>query len=544
MKLVRPMNMPRRAFLGTALTIPAAAPFMGEGGRQGSAANAVSVFDFIPKPLQAGIVARTVDRSLPRAKALTSYIQTAIDAAAAKRQRLIVPAGLYNIAPTGLFAAESGPCQRCFAIRSHMNIDAEAGASFRLADGVSTDRSVVLMCMFGTNETLRNVRWRGLEMDMNGANNQISPKRRTASLPHNGFSLVNQAQIYVSGTPAPTAAARIHDAAVESCRFINSPGVSCIVMGQSNVVGSGLGTGWVVQNCVFYNNGFDTVDHSTIYGWAENVTVTNNVFSNPAPFEITGGLVAYEVHGANTTFAHNRVNNYYQGMWIDGNGTREVSNIRVIDNVFDRISAFGIMFFGQSSGATSVRHCLIEGNTIVIDDTDVGAVDLKYGIGTAAKYSIVDVNVQDNTVRGVGTTTGKVGIAVIAGTIPGQKHDRWVIKNNSIRDCALGIAVGTNPATGLGKIQISDNTALNLTPMGPFEIPQGISYTGVKRSIDHLIITKNVCRDDRVVPRCAFGIRLEGAIGTLELRKNVAERMTVAPYAEVLTAIDHRQIQD
>ena len=476
---------------------------------------------------------QTIDVVKTRAEALAGYIQQAIDAAAAGRRRLSVPAGLYNIAPVETFASEAGPCRRCLAIRSHMALQAVPGASFRIVDRISTDQAPVFMCMFGTNEQLSDVSWRGLELDMNGQNNPISPRRDTAGLPHNGYSLVNQAHIYVTGASAAGGAARIVGATVAACRLVNTPGVSCIVMGQSNAVGSELGSGWVVQRCVFRNNGFDTVDHSTIYGWAENVTITDNDFSNDRPFSVTGGLVAYEVHGANTTFARNRVANYYQGMWLDGNGTRDVTGTRVMDNVFDRLSAFGIMFFGQSKTASAVRDTLIEGNTIVLDDADVGAVDLKYGIGTAGRYSVTDVRVRNNMIRGIGTSRGKVGIAVVAGDVAGQKHDRWIIENNRVATCAIGIAATTSTAATLGTIEIRANRTTDLTPMGPFRIAQGVSYTGRGRAIERLVIERNICSDDRAVPQCAFGIRLEGPIGILNLRENVAHRMTIAPYAAV-----------
>lgn len=524
----------RRAMMSALITAPVALASVAMARTlSGDQSNTVDLFDFIPQALHTGIRKRKVDNSLSKAVALAGYIQNAIDASVAERRHLVIPAGLYNIAPTGTFAAEAGQCRRCFSIRSHMTIKAQAGASFRIVNDVSTDAAPVFMCMFGTNENLREVAWHGLEMDMNGANNKISPNRGTPSLPYNGYSLVNQAQIYVTGTPEPRAAARISNATIDRCRLINTPGVSCIVMGQSNTVGSGLGSGWTVRNCIFHNNGFDTVDHSSIYGWAENVMVTDNEFSNNVPFNVTGGFVAYEVHGTNTTFARNRVTNYYQGMWLDGNGTREVRNTQVLDNVFDSIAAFGIMFFAQSANATSVTNSLIQGNTIVLDDTNVGTTDLKFGIGAVGKYSVTDVKVRDNLIRGIGTSWGKAGIAVVAGDVAGQKHDRWLIENNTIRECTLGIATGTNAAAGLGTIEIRGNKAVNLMPMGAFQVPQGISYTGTGRVIDRLILRSNLCLDDRKVPRCAFGIRLQGPIDVLDLQENVASRMVLASYARI-----------
>lgn len=488
----------------------------------------ISVFEFIPASLHAGILARTVDNDRPRALQMVGYIQNAIDAAAASRRRLTVPAGLYNIAPPGRFNAEAGAILRCIAIRNGMDIEAEVGATFRVINGISSDAQPEFMCMFGTNEVLRDVSWYGLEMDMNGRNNLFSPRRAEGI-----YQLYNQASIHVTGT-INGVAARINNATIDTCRFVGSYGVSCVVMGQSNTTDSGLGSGWVLRNSTFYDNGYDTIDHSSVYGWAENVTVADNDFSNPTQLAVngTGGLVGYEVHGSHTTFTRNRVRKYYQGLWIDGNSTAISYSVQVLNNTLDEIGAFGILYFGQSATAAPIIGSLVQGNQITLDDTVYPGIDLKYGIGTAGQYSQTDISIKDNYVRGLGNAVAKAGVAVTAGTIVGQKHDRWLIERNTCKNVSAGVALFTNANVGLGTMEVRDNVAINLIPAGIISLPQGVAVASGGALIDDVSIIRNIVTDDRTTPQTAFGVRVEGAVGRYTMYDNRASRVSSAEYAE------------
>jgi len=494
---------------------------------QTKAQDPLSLFDFIPDALHAGILSRTVDNTSATALLLSGYIQAAIDAASAQRRTLTIPAGLYNIAPGQTFAAEAGSIVRCFTIRSHMHIEAELGASFRIVNGVSIDAAPVFMCMFGTNAVLQNVSWRGLEMDMNGANNMFSPGRPTT------YQLYNQAQIHVTGTPAGVAA-RISDATIDACRFINGYGVSCIVLGQSNTVGSGVGSRWLIRGNVFYNNGWDTNDHSSVYGWAENVTVIDNTFYNDTQVGAAGGggLVAYEVHGSGTIFMRNRITKYYQGLWIDGNTTNNSYGVKIVDNILDQMGAFGIIHFGQASGALPVLGCLIQGNSITFDDTVQTGVGLKFGIGTAGLYSQTDAYIKDNYIRGVGAVTAKAGIVVTAGNIAGQKHTRWVIEGNTSDNTTFGVAIISNATVGLGVIEVRNNNSINLIVAGAFAYPQGVGVTGGTASIDDISIVGNVLTNDTASPPATYGVYVSGTVNRYTLLQNRSRGSSVTPYAE------------
>ena len=371
----------------------------------------VNILRFIPRNLWPSIIGRTVNNTIADAQALTTYMRKAMAYAAATRRRLFIPAGLYNIAPVDSFAAEGGACQRCFPILSYMDLDAEAGASFRIVDGVSTDANVVFMCMFGTNQQLQNVSWRGLDMDMNGQRNPISPNRANGV-----YTLVNQAMIFVSGTISGRAA-RINNALVTRCGFYNTPGVSCIVMGQSNVRDSGLGSGWQVHFNRFRNGGLDTNDHSAIYAWARDVSAVGNDFENDVQFGPTGGLVAFEVHGSATHFTGNRICNFFQGMWIDGNYTEPVKGVIIEGNRFLKMGAFGILYFGVSSDIAPVTQTNISNNVIEFDNLPQPGIDRKIGIGTTGNYSQVDGLISGNRIASSGTAIATSAISFAAGVI-------------------------------------------------------------------------------------------------------------------------------
>lgn len=486
----------------------------------------VNVLNFIPRALRAAILGRTVNNNVEQARALAGYIQNGIDAAALQRRRLHFPAGVYNIAPREGFAAEGGTCQRCFAIRSFMDIYGEDGATLRIVNGVSTDAAVVFMCMFGTNEILTRVSWHGLGMDMNGRNNPISPNRASGV-----YSLINQAMIYISGTPGGQAA-RINGAITERCCFVETPGVSCLVMGQSNVVGSGIGSGWDVIDCKFIDGGKDTIDHTAVYAWQEDVNGWRNLFENDTQFDITGGLVAWEVHGKNQLFFGNTVRRYYQGNWIDGNATNVTRNVRIIFNVYEEMKAYGVMYFGRIEAEEAVTDTTIAFNEINLDGSDLNAEDLKIGIGCTGPYSQTNARIFNNRINGAPSPVASAGIAVAAGTVAGQKHDRFEIADNTFEGVSLGISLSTNALVGLGAITLRGNHSVRLRVAGIIGLPQGIGFGGGGAQIDALTLVNNDCLDDRAGTQTAFGIRLEGAVGVLTKMGNTARGMTNGDYVE------------
>lgn len=530
--------LPRRTLLGAVLALSAAlASFVAARVTQSSSASdTIDLFDLIPSTLHASILAHKVDNSRVRAKALAGHIQKAIDTAAIQRRRLTIPAGLYNIAPISSFAAEAGTCQSCLAIRSHMHIDAAPGAIFRIISKVSSDAAVIFMCMFGTNEQLTDLSWRGLTMDMNGLNNPISPSRASRT-----YSLINQAHIFVSGTVSGRAALA-RNVVIDKCRFLNTPGVSSLVLAQSNAKNIELGSNWRILDCQFVDGGLDTPDHSAIFAWAEDVVCQGCTFSNRLPMTQVGGNVAFEVHGSQQRFIGNRVLNYYQGIWIDGNLTRDISSdILIFGNTFENMGAFGIMFYGTKCHMSNVR--IVE-NNIFFNDIIYPGVDLKIGIGCLAPLGQKQTVIKSNKVSSDGRRTASSGVSLQSPAQRGELHDDFVIENNTFNATTFGTTIVTNALCGMGSIVVVSNRSFNLSRAGAFNVPQGVAvdFQGSPSPIRNLVILDNICVDDRGAgAHCAFGIRLQGTIVNLQVANNAAFGMTVTPYGEGALTVITRQ---
>jgi hypothetical protein len=529
---------PRRTLLGAALVSPVAlASLVATTGTQDSSgSDAIDLFDFVPSALQPGIRARVVDDSPARAQALAGHIQQAIDTAASQKRRLAIPAGLYNIAPIDTFAAEAGPCRRCFAIRSHMHIDAAPGATLRIVDRVSTDAAVVFMCMFGTDEQLVDLSWRGLAMDMNGRGNPISPGRAAGK-----YSLINQAHIFISGTPGGRAALA-SNVLVERCRFLNTPGASSVVLAQSNAPGAMLGSNWRILDCQFIDGGLDSPDHSAVFAWAEDVVCQGCTFSNRLPMGKVGGNVAFEVHGSRQQFTGNKIDNYYQGVWIDGNLSRAVSSdIVVSGNTFANMGGYGVMFYGTRCRMSDVR---IAENSVAFNDIVYPGVDLKIGIGCLSPLGQRRTVITGNKVSSASRRTASSGVSLQSPTGRGELHDGFVIEKNVFDHTTFGTHIVTNRFCEMGSITVRSNQSFNLSRAGAFELPQGVAvdFQGASSLIRDLVVLDNTCVDNRgAAAQCAFGIRIQGKVSSLRVSGNTASGMTAAPYAEGRLTVIARQ---
>jgi hypothetical protein len=161
----------------------------------------------------------------------TTAVNNAIRAAKTLGKKIGGTGGTYYILPATASTDEGGALTVAFLIESNMHFDVEPGCTFKIADNVSTDAAPKKIAMFHTNSTLSNVSWQNLTMDMNGANNKISPARPGV------YNRYNMSHISVSGTPAGVAA-RIDDVFIEHCAFLNTPGTNCIVAGGQSATAS------------------------------------------------------------------------------------------------------------------------------------------------------------------------------------------------------------------------------------------------------------------------------------------------------------------
>jgi hypothetical protein len=463
----------------------------------------ISVFDFM-STAQINDV-RTNGFSVDCAPAINS----AIAAAATLGKDLYIPAGTYRIVPNLLRTYAGGTqINVAFDMVSNMSIVADEGAIFKIANNVSTTAAPVFMAMFFTRSQLSNIKFQGLTMDMNGTNNRISPSAPSS------YNRYNQAMIFVSGG---TADAYCNDVLIENCSFLNTPGVTCIGMAQTaTLTNETLGKNWTVRNCLFKNNGLDSDDHSSIYGWAENVVIEGCTFTADTMYPngtVAGGkagtFVAYEIHGKNQRFTNNLVENYFQGLWVASNTSKEANNIIINHNTFAPIQFAAIDFFRVNSAETAIRNVLISDNIIGIEDTVGGGVvpDLKVAVQIVPEYAIENVQIVNNIARKTGNTKSSCFFNFAAANTTG-KNTNIVVKGNYVE----GFTIGTGIAAlknDIGVIDISQNEFINCTPDAVFTFAQGIGISANTTSpkyIDHLIVDGNAFLDTRSTPLQAFGI--------------------------------------
>ncbi len=461
-----------------------------------------SLLEFVPAAHHAAIRAGTSRFDCAPA------LQRAIDITAAGGQTLTVPAGTYVLVPATRILDEDprGTCLGAVVMRSGMRIVGDAGAVLRIRDGISTDRAPQRMGMFCSDRPIADVSIIGLTMDMNGRANLISRDRRSQR-----YSRHNMSHILVSGTPGGVAA-RIDNAHVERCRFLNTAGVCCIVMAQSNAPGVRLGRGWRVIDNEFRDNGIDTDDHTSVYGWADDVVATGNRFSN-SMFVGTerrrAGVTCYEVHGSNHRVSGNQFNDYFRGIWVAPNLSTPVTGTRIVDNSF-ATQAFGVDFFGDRPGGTEISDTVIERNRFVFaEERRLAAfgIDLKACVQVASQTSQRGVTVTGNTARATGSAIASAFAVITGGGAGGGVHDAITITDNQADGLTFGSFIRTSPTAGLGAITVQRNRWLNLTPTPAFTVAvgDGVGHTFRRHRIASLALGGGV-----VTGAAGHGARIQG----------------------------------
>ena len=438
------------------------------------------------------------------------------------------PARTYLITPALTSVWEgAGNMTYAFLMRDNMSVEGEPGSIIKVADNVSTDPAPLLMCMFFNTLEISDITIKNLILDMNGANNPISPSRPAS------YNRFNQAQIHVTGTPGGVAA-RVDNALIQDCSFINTPGVSCILMAQSNTAAVTIGKRWRVLNCVFDNNGLDTDDHSSIFGWADNVLIDGCIFSSDTMHGTvgsTGGLVAYEVHGANTTFVNNTIRNYYQGMWVAANLTSDTDNVIIANNTMSPVKDYGVGFFRESAPEAIIKKVIINGNTIGMTD-DTSGVSLKAAVLITSAYSVSDVSITNNIVSKIGTDRSSVLVNLGPQSVASNTHTNIKIDGNYTQGTTFGVYMFTNATNGLGDITVSNNDFVNLDDTAAFAVIAGVvANISGSNTIDSLSISGNNFTDAN--GNCDRGIFLEmGTITDLHVNGNHYKGMILEDYTE------------
>lgn len=481
----------------------------------------------------------------------TIAIQTAINVASATGSTVYFPGGTYLVVPATLKDWEGTPLGEgqmtcAFIMQSNMSLWGEVGATLKLANNVSTLAAPKRVALFFTNVPLQNISFYGLTMDMNGLNNRISPSAPAS------YNRYNQAMIHVTGTISGVAA-RCDNVTIDNCKFLNTAGTSCVVMAQSNTVGVTLGQNWSITNCLFKNNGLDTDDHSSVFAWAENVKCENNTFTADTMFPNgisgnSGSFVAYEVHGANQRFTNNFISNYWQGMWVASNLTAQAANIIIANNTFSPVKWYAIDFFRSSSTETEINRVLIEGNTVLVDDTTLTGVvpTFKAAFQIASFYRVQNVQITNNFCSKTGATIPSVGILITPQGNASNDHRNIIIRDNALNGFGSGIATFINSTNGMGPLEISNNYIRNCSDAPGYTTPQGVAIglSGVAplaTAYEALFISNNTFIDDRLVKQMDFGIRLDQVTVTnLNVQRQKYVGMVTGNYAEASTTVTNR----
>lgn len=468
----------------------------------------------------------------------TAAIQQAINASVIEGGRVTASIlGTYTITAATTITLESGTEYTAFVMASSMFIDMP-GVILKMADSISTDAASKAYNMFATNQVLQNVKFSHVIMDMNGANNPISPSRGSGT-----YAAANIAHIVASGTPGGIAA-RMDDVLIEDCWFINTPGVNCIVMAQSNSASVALGTRWTVRNCLFYNNGLDSIDHTSIFAWADDVVCDGNNFITPDALQTTklGGITTYEVHGSNHRYVNNRVYGYYRAMFVAGNNTTPVLNTLIANNVFFT-RYFGIVFFRETPGDLGNARTKICNNWFIFDSLDLGptAPDQKSAILIGTVYAVTDIDIRTNCLYSTDTAVGTVFITITTSSTASQVFDNIVFANNTQRGGTFGTYITTTATNGIAYLELTDNTFHSLSDSAGFSTPIGIRITA-NQPVQVLKLEGNTCIDMRGgSAECDYGMLLQGTITNYLRGRNYSFGMVTSDYDDSSLTVTNRR---
>jgi hypothetical protein len=456
-------------------------------------------------------------------------IQAAIDATSAAEVTLVIPPRTYVLtagdAQTG---AAAEPVYACLNMRSNMHIAAAPGAVFKLADGQSSNGAPRNCPMFFTNEYLHDITITGLTIDQNGSNNPINNIAHTF------------AHVLCSGAISGVIAGATR-VLIDKCKFLNTPGATCVGMGQNEATSGTISTDWTVTNNLFYNNGLGCYDHSSIYALADRVICTGNIFRSDTMAGLYGGQCSYEVHGADQVFANNIVGNYYQGLWVATNKVSVADNILITGNTLSPVSDYGVAVYRESAPETAIRKVSITNNVIGLSDRATAA-SFKAGVAITSRYPVDKFLIAGNIVSKVGTTEASALLLIAQqDTATATPHNGIVCSGNFTDGLTHGVFMTTG-VNGIGEVIITDNVFRNLVVAGAESETRGIyleRLSGVSE-VQRIHISGNRFINDSGAAM-TYGIRLQsGVVNDLYLGPDNSYSNVTTNYVEGVTVTTRR----
>lgn len=401
---------------------------------------------------------------------------------------LMVPEGIYMLGPAHRLnhADRNFECLAAVRIVSGMRLAGEAGAVLRIVGGHSSDRRPRAMVMFGADDRCADIAISGLVLDMNGRQNPISPGRREGR--YNRFP---QAQIFVSSRGAGPPA-RIDRVRISDTEFRDSNGVSCIVMAQNEDRSAALGRDWTLERCAFRENGLDTDDHSSVFAYADQVTVSQCQFANAAPYGRVGVNTGYEVHGSDQRIIRSRFDNALRGIWVANNYASTTRGTVIENNDFSTLF-YGVDFFHDRASARPVRETTIRGNRFRFDDRRIASaprLDMKAAVQVASEFAQQDIIITGNTVVKSGHAVTSAFLVVTGGAQGALRHDAITASDNSGSGLTFGTFLRTTPTAGFGRLTLVRNRWSDLAPSSLMQIAAGdaVERTGASQPIASLTL--------------------------------------------------------
>jgi len=456
--------------------------------------------------------------------------QNCIDWSSPLGVKIILSGKTYVVTP---FQAQSGAASynTAMVMKSGMHIVANHGGMIKISDNYSTNGAPLEMAMFSTVSHISNVTFEGVTMDMNGANNLMSPSRPTT------YNQFNHAAIFVNG---PTGIADY--VTIDSCTFQNTAGV-CFVVCQLVAAGTTptLGHTWKITNSLFINGGSDTNDHTSVFAWGEDILCSGCTFWEDNPPHTTGktgGATCYEIHGARARFVNNYCYNYTLGLYVSPNFTNITQDVIVAGNHFNT-SDYGVLIWRWVTGGVNyleIDDVLIDGNTFYFSSyTYTGQPSYRAAIAyqgqiASTQATVNNIKITNNVAMNTGTLLSQF-VHWDTSTTASQVSANVSITDNIVLNFNDGIYVITNSVGPMGFLNIARNQIIGLSPDATANPAHGIYLNGDPAGpFKTTIIEGNAFIDERGSPLMGYGIYLHsGSVFTdLSIGSNTYKGMANA----------------